>query len=343
MFLSKINIATTIINGVACLIFMTLFVFLYAIETRSSTFSTWTESVVLAATPKMASTISETNSTLLRICDNGPHVSSRLAMPLISFSMNNVSLIGTVFASSSTVAIDSKTLMGVTLVISLLFHLWRIYIFLEVYDHPPVHDQLEPDFLRWIEYTLTSPLQIVVICGTVYARNISEITQLATLQAALTLTGWTIEILISNLQIAKHYKDCNSHMQDFYQILLQLFFVFFSAVAFHVVIWANIITKYYAHEKNIQMCDFGLKELPPIIGNIVVVQCILFSLFGLIPLLQVLYILYSKKQCNTFACAELAYGILSVLSKGLLAIMFVKLITDDSCIYVNNEKICLYN
>jgi len=214
---------------------------------------------------------------------------------------------------------------------------------MEVYDNPAVKDQLEPDFLRWIKYTLTSPLQIVVICGTVYTRNISDITQLAALQAALTLTGWTIEILISNLQIAKHYSDCNSRTHDFYQILLQLFVVFFSAVMFHVVIWANIITKYYSHEKRIQMCDFGFTELPEILGNIIVLQFILFSLFGLIPLLQVLCNLYSKKQCNTFACAGLAYGVLSVLSKGLLAIMFVKLITDDSCIYVNNDKVYLYS
>jgi len=342
MLPSNIHVATTILNAVACLIFSTLFIFLYAIETRSSTFSTWTESVVLGATPRMVSSIVETNSTLLHICDNGSNVSSRLAMPLISFSMNNVSLVGTVFTSASTVAIDSKILMGATLLISLLFHLWRIFIFMEVHDNPAVKDQLEPDFLRWIEYTLTSPLQIVVICGTVYTRNISDITQLAALQAALTLTGWTIEILISNLQIAKHYSDCNSRTHDFYQILQQLFIVFFSAVIFHIVIWANIITKYYSHEKRIQTCDFGFTELPAILGNIVVLQCILFSLFGLIPMLQVLYILYSKKQCNTFACAALAYGVLSVLSKGLLAIMFVKLITDDSCIYVNNNKVCLY-
>ena len=179
----------------------------------------------------------------------------------------------------------------------------------------------------------------MVICVTVYARNISDITQFAFLQATLTLTGWTIEILIPNLEIAKHYSDCNSHTHNFYQILLQVVVVVFSAVIFHIVIWTNIITKYYSHEKNIKMCDFGLTELPGILGNIVVLQCILFSLFRLIPLLQVLYILYSKKKCNKFACAGLAYGVLSVLSKGLLAIMFVKLLTDDSCIYVNNEKV----
>jgi len=61
---------------VACLIFTTLLIFLYAIETRSSTFSTWTENVVLPAMPTMASTILETNSTLLRNCDNGGHNSS---------------------------------------------------------------------------------------------------------------------------------------------------------------------------------------------------------------------------------------------------------------------------
>jgi hypothetical protein len=286
--------------------------------------------------------ISETNSTLLQVCTKNGHVSSQLAMPPISFSMNNVSITGTVFASASTVVIDSKRLIGIILFISLLFHVWRLYISMENYDHMQVNTQLDPDFLRWVEYTLTSPLQIVVICGTIYARNISDITQLATLQAALTLTGWTIEVLISNIQIAKGYTKVDCTREEYYHILSQLFIVFCSAVLFHVVIWANIFAKYYSHVHNIAMCNFGLTQLPIILGDIVVLQCIIFSSFGIIPLLQVVYILYSKKQCNTFAYAGLAYSVLSIISKGLLALMYVKLITDDSCIYTNGEKVCLY-
>jgi hypothetical protein len=290
----------------------------------------------------MSSTISETNSTLLQVCDKDGQISSHLSMPLISFSINNATITGTAFTSASAVTIDSKTLLGTILLISILFHTWRLYVSIENYDHPNTQMQVEPDFLRWVEYTLTSPLQIVIICGTVYARNISDITLLAALQAALTLTGWTIEILISNLEIAKSYRVGNSSVQEFYQILLQFFIVFSSAVAFHVVIWVNILQKYYSHERNISMCSFGLTQLPSIIRDIVVLQCVLFSFFGLIPLLQVMYILNSKKQCNTSAFAGVAYGILSVLSKGFLALMYVKLITDNNCIYTNGEKICLY-
>jgi len=117
--------------------------------------------------------------------------------------------------------------------------------------------------------------------------------------------------------------------------------VFSYAVLCHIIIWWNILSRYVMHEQNIELCSFGVKRLPPIVKNIVFLQCVLFSLFGLVPVSQVVYISCRKPVGSTFGLATLAYGVLSVISKGLLAIMFVKLITDGNCIYTHEGKASL--
>jgi len=341
---NKIRRAITVLNAVASLIFGILVVYLYAIQTGRSTFTTWTENVVLGASSSMSTAISETNTTLLDICKKNGHNSTQLAMPLVSFSLNDTTYVGSVFATKNDFTIDNKILMGLVLIISLAFHTWRAFkCGAGECDHTVIETLEGPDFVRWVEYTLTSPLQIIVICSTVYIRNISDITQLSALQGALTLSGWTLEVLISSLQ---HSKSCmldghDGHCHDFRENLQTFVVTFIYATLSHVIIWWNIFNRYFAHEQNISSCVFGIIQIPSIIRSIVIMQCVLFSLFGCIPLLQVVYITCSVRNDNTFLFAAFAYAVLSVTSKGLLAIMFIKLVTDGNCVYTNDGKVCL--
>jgi len=340
----SIGHATNFLNIVSCLIFLFLILYLYLIQTENSSFETWTENVVLASTGTMVKTISETNKTLMNLCTQDDHTNEKLAMPDILFSINGSAYQGSVFVSKNDFPIDSKTIMGLVLIISLGFHSWRVYQSAEGdFENNAKNMVEEPDFLRWIEYTLTSPLQIIIVCSTVYMRNISDITLLSALQGALTLSGWTLEILISGLEQSRIYMTTrrDNHYQNFNENLQKFVLVFSYGVLCHIIIWWNILSRYVMHEQNIEICDFGVKRLPPIIKNIVFLQCVLFSLFGLVPVSQIVYISYRKPAGSTFGLAKLAYGVLSVISKGLLAIMFVKLITDGNCIYTNEGKICL--
>ena len=315
------------------------------IETENSTFATWTENVVLASTGTMVTTILETNKTLINMCTKDDDTSAKLAMPEILFSINGTGHQGSVFVSKNYFQIDNKTIMGLVLMISLGFHLWRVYQSVEeIFENNGKHVVDEPDFLRWIEYALTSPLQIIIVCSTVYIRNISDITQLSALQGIMSLSGWTLEILISGLEQSRIYMTNrrDNHYQNFNENLQKFVLVFSYAVLCHVIIWWNILSRYVMYEENIENCNFGVKRLPPIVKNLVFLQCVLFSLFGLVPVSQVVYISFRKSIGSTFGLATLAYGVLSVISKGLLAIMFVKLITDGNCIYTNEGKTCLY-
>jgi len=406
--------STTILNTFSCIIFLSLFVVLFASKSRDSTFSAWTEHVVLGGGSNMSTTITSANASLMNFCHSSNHPTARFALPPISFSMNDTRFTGTVFVSKHPFTANPRDLLAIVLSLSFAFHLWRIHISLQEMTNldlcfskiesnispndsyspcrrtlpdrprprtdpanlrlmtdnyiigaegyympsesfrylrkisqscaPPYEHTLQPDFLRWLEYTLTSPLQIIVICSTVYIRNISDITQLSALQAALTLLGWTLEILISNLEHCNAYMPTtgDEYQHHFYDNLKKFFLLFLFGLLFHIVIWWNILSRYLSHVQNIAECDFGILGLPPIIGNMLVVQCILFSLFGCIPLMQVSYIAFVQNSRSTSSMAALAYNVLSILSKGILASMFVKLITDDSCVQTSAGEACLY-
>lgn len=342
---SNIKNVTTVLNSVACSIFLILFIYLHYIGATNTSFSTWTDTVVLGASREITSMFENTNTSLLQICNKDGHTSSQLAMPLISFTLNDTTRAGTVFTSKNGYSIDTKALMSMVILISLGFHGWRIFIDIhDMHKNNRTTDHFQADFIRWIEYTLTSPLQIIIICSTIYMRNISDVTQLAALQGALTLSGWTLENYIWNLQNSKEYVSNSffSREQKYGDNLAHFCILFAYSALCHIVIWTNIISRFLLHESNISSCHFGIAGLPPVIKWIVILQCVLFSLFGLVPLVQVIYIIYSDVYVNTFKAASLTYGVLSILCKGLLAVMFVKLITDGNCIYTPEGKACLY-
>ena len=181
--------------------FLFLFLYLYVIKTENSTFATWTENVMLAATGTVVTTILETNKTLINLCTQR-WLYKCTACNARNFVFNQWHrLLRECFCVKKDFPIDNKTIMGLVLIISLGFHSWRVYQSIEEdFQNNAIHIVKEPDFLRWIEYTLTSPLQIIIVCSTVYIQNISDITQLSALQGTLTLLGWTLEILISGLE-----------------------------------------------------------------------------------------------------------------------------------------------
>jgi len=127
-------------------IFGVLMIYLYAIKTKESSYTTLTENVIIGASSTVLTTISETNTTLLNLCN----ISVQLAMPLVLFLINGTAYGGSVFASKNHFTVDNKTLIGLVLLTS-------------------------------------SGVQIIMICSTVYIRNISDITQLCAFRGALTL------------------------------------------------------------------------------------------------------------------------------------------------------------
>jgi len=67
-------------------------------------------------------------------------------------------------------------------------------------------------------------------------------------------------------------------------------------------------------------------------------------MFGGIPLLQIGVVLIVNPSKTNFIwdAAAIAYSTFSVASTGLLALMFVKLLTDGNCLDNYSGKACLY-
>jgi len=185
-------------------------------------------------------------------------------------------------------------------------------------------------------------MQIIIIASTVYIRNVHHLSVLSTIQGTLTLSGWTVKICISNLQNA--VTNSGKLSRDFANALMKLAAIFLASTYVHNVIWFSILESYLVHEYNTGNCDLGIKKIPEIIHTIVILQCVLFSVFGGIPLLQIGVVLIVNPSKTNFIwdAAAIAYSTLSVASTGLLALMFVKLLTGGNCLDNYSGKACLY-
>jgi len=347
-------------NIVSACIFLGLSGWLMWTAPENSVFQTWSESVVIGGNQKMSDTIKQTNTSLITLCGQQSEMLNdkpRMALPSVSFSLNSTTIQGTVFCTSTKTTYDSAVLMAMVLLISCGFHVWRA-----AFHEPPADDTTaqhysnvpqqfcpglsyyisSPDFARWLEYTVTSPLQIIVVCGTVYMRNSEQIVLISTLQGALTLCGWTIELFIYHLQIA--VLESGKFSTAFNAIFAKMATIFAAAIYMHYVIWSTILAVYEKHEQNLQRCDLGLGAFPNIVGDILMLQYFLFSAFGAVPVLQILGVLLSptEQPHHIWLMASILYAILSITSKSMLAIMYVKLISDGNCLDTNRGIACLY-
>jgi hypothetical protein len=195
-----------------------------------------------------------------------------------------------------------------------------------------------PDFWRWMEYAITSPLQIILVASSFFMREINFLLLIACVQGALVVLGFLIELQIDKIcdkKIAngRHERSqCTFIFVDFFK----LYFTFASACFFHIVIWAVLFTKFLAQADALIDCQ-NSSTMPPAILFVIIGQSICFSLFGLVVMLQILYITCfdisrNMQVENMWWSVSVCYSVLSVVSKLLLEYGFLSL-------YVVNQLI----
>ncbi len=112
----------------------------------------------------------------------------------------------TMYGMTTSVHAGSVSLFGVVLpiyIFSVLCQGLRAYQYCRVGNEKGLYKPwLGPDFSRWLEYLLTSPLQIFVVATAFGFANRDTVTGLCGMQAALVLFGYDIE-----QQIKKIYKQ----------------------------------------------------------------------------------------------------------------------------------------
>lgn len=189
-----------------------------------------------------------------------------------------------------------------------------------------------PDFFKWVEYALTSPLQIVIIAGTFNIRDRSMLLLLGTLQGALVLLGDSIE-----LRLRKLVKHCRKRVTGpdasrKRSHTLKIVYMLSSAWAVHSIIWYVLLERFSRQTDNLSDCGYE-SEMPFFVNFIVFGEFLLFTLFGIIPVVQTVLVLTTdfsseqkKKDPAHWSGSAQAYAVLSVSAKTLLEFGFLMLI-----------------
>jgi len=205
-----------------------------------------------------------------------------------------------------------------------------------------------PCLARWLEYALTSPVQVVLIASCVMIRDVHTIMLLFVAQLVCVLLGFPLECAMQNpandIQIAakKTASTVNekrpADWQDVAERLLvhpaqneaatellrynkaasfTLWLLCFSASCIvHIVVWFVLIDQLsnVLHETR---CYDGPREWKQPLQIVVYGQCVLFTLFAFVPIAQKIVML--KSPCaDTFLNGSIAYAVLSVVAKTLL-------------------------
>ena len=149
-----------------------------------------------------------------------------------------------------------------------------------------------PDLWRWIEYSVTSPLQIVLIAAAFNARENNFLLLMAALQFALVLFGYTLEVQIEEIIKSKEgnaNKSNKSQFQNTFALLYYLGASFF----FHILIWVVLISKYNVTASSARDCAAASNYVGPqnYIDVILWSQFVAFTLFGVVLTIQVGYVL----------------------------------------------------
>jgi len=218
--------------------------------------------------------------------------------------------------------------------------------FLAYCEHDDAHEGIlfqyvptnGPDFWRWVEYALTSPLQIIIIAGSFYMREIVQLALIAGLQGALVLLGYVIELEIQTLCLEKiaawqagAYRMPGMTVKMFV-CQCKLAFLFLCAYTSHAIIWVVLIAKFLMQAQAISDCR-NPSKMPPVIIYIISLECLLFTLFGVVLTVQAVYVA-RKPSLDPLAAQSLWkkvswwYSFLSISAKLVLEWGFITLLAS---------------
>jgi len=310
----------------------------------------WENNMIFSTSPHLISASDGLASTLFNTCGVGGVHTANKTGPYTMFQQKqewgNSSFVGTSFAVDTGRSYKPWVMLHWILVCSCLFQGARYLAYVE-------HDNFEegvlfqydpssgPDFWRWVEYALTSPLQIILIAGSFYMREIVLIATMAGLQGALVLLGYVIELEIEALCLEKiaawqagAYRPQGKTTVKMFVGQCKLFFLLSAAYACHAIIWTVLIVKFQMQAQAIDDCQ-NPSTMPPEVAIVIGLQCALFSLFGLVLTMQTVQIvrapmLNPQQVQYIWKSVSWYYSLLSISAKLILEWGFIALLASPN-------------
>ena len=219
-------------------------------------------------------------------------------------------------------------LLFIVLFISSIFQMYR-YVYSKDYsDYLKYRPDSGPDLWRWVEYALTSPLQIILISSAFNARENNFMLMLAGLQFALVLFGYSLELAIQDIIFMRTSTPKSYSYDTLPNSIVQSKIVFtiylLATWILHFIIWSILFSKFGMTSQTVSDCDITSEdyETPPAIMFILVSQFSTFTAFGIVLSLQGLYVICAKDEALTsekvksmWLFVTWAYSWLSVTAK----------------------------
>jgi len=307
----------------------------------------WETNMIFVTTPKLRTATEDLSVALFDTCAIAGGQKANHTGPYTTFQQKlewgNNSFTGTLFAVDTGMSYKPWVMLHWVLICSFLFQGAR---FLAYCEHDEAHEGVlfqyvpssGPDFWRWVEYALTSPLQTIIIAGSFYMREIVLLTLMAGLQGALMLLGYVIEVEIQTLCLEKiaawqagAYRIRGMTVKTFV-CQCKLFFLFSCAYACHAIVWVILITKFQMQAQANSDCQ-NPSKMPPEIIIVIGLECLLFSLFGVVLTLQAISVARAP-SLDPFVVQSLWrrvsgwYSVLSLSAKLVLEWGFIVLLVQ---------------
>ena len=181
-------------------------------------------------------------------------------------------------------------------------------------------DILKPYFSRWVEYGLTSPLQILIVCNSLLISNRGIIFNLALLQLALVTLGYLTEKLLFE----------KSWGEAIYVLIIS--WLIFACM------WWTILARFFLQLSNTERCNID-DETHDVAKFVMWGQFICFGLFGCVQTWQLIFSLLhdddndkqsmgmirveNEQDKNIWFTTSMLYSLLSIISKTILDVTFL--------------------
>lgn len=203
----------------------------------------------------------------------------------------------------------------------------------------------QPVLLRWVEYALTSPLQVVLVASCVMVRDVHTLALLGAAQFACVLLGYNLEYVATSsdledpidigqtsalaLDLGVAKVVCGPPLDPALMATQQQkaatawTICFWCSLALHVAIWGIMLDQLHSVEKE-SLCHAGSDAWRGPLRAVVVGQFALFSCFAVVPLAErVGYWMGEGDAGVRLLYCSVAYSVLSVVAKSMLAASYV--------------------
>jgi hypothetical protein len=206
----------------------------------------------------------------------------------------------------------------------------------------------KPCLQRWLEYALTSPLQVVLVAGCVMIRDAHTIIFLFAAQFVCVLLGFPMECAMQNAKVLREIDQetavdfqSESAQSENTGLLKKLQYTskhdmlvgqcrlysdkvwwlcLFASGLLHVAVWFVIINQLSNVEHEARCYEASAEWKDPL-RAVVYGQCVLFSLFALVPPIQKILIRNNVRE--VFLYGSLMYAWLSVFAKLFLGASYI--------------------